>query len=596
MASGNDLHENKEFYKKTRLPTKQGILQESVETKEDNRRRDWMNSWNKDGNRTGKKRRDQKHNLWNMSEPVVNESYIEVQPKVWSDAPIIEEYESDGDNEYVSVQTKGPSPSFANKQVKTPGENVKEVSTVGGKWDTAVKSSAGCKWRTQGYFNNILSKYNGGSRDNIEFCGLKGIKREYSNVRTPQQNGIAERKNMTLIEAVFSTKQGFIDIQIRNKELKKTCHNLHIEKGEKKYKPKCGAVERTSWHFDLGYRLFYELSILLIRRIKLPFLACQQESNHNTGTIQFLDTQPLQEDDSEIPPLKDIHEDTTDVMSKAKRNIPKDFNHLGYYACFLSQQKPQNNSEALEEESWYTKWRLQKPLVKDEEASDVDVHLYRFYVRVLEENNDYTRIRSLKRKNNSKPQASRHLTSSPPYQPFSPQSNYTSGTPPTSPITTAPLSLINSNEKCLLTPKTTPRLLSSPPPAPTQPSKLTSPVTINLDPIELLFSTPPSFPSLLDVLGDLPPSTTNPSPPRPSFATIERLANKPPPIPPMNSSFPLPTPELEPTPPPLYLLHRLNSHLLRHWALTTLFLYSPMRCFMDIAKELKSWSTTSKEK
>ncbi|GJT68807.1 copia protein [Tanacetum coccineum] len=34
-----------------------------------------------------------------------------------------------------------------------------------------------------------------------EFCGLKGIKREYSVARTLQQNGIAERKNMTLIEA-----------------------------------------------------------------------------------------------------------------------------------------------------------------------------------------------------------------------------------------------------------------------------------------------------------------------------------------------------------------------------------------------------------
>ncbi|GJZ24975.1 retrovirus-related pol polyprotein from transposon TNT 1-94 [Tanacetum coccineum] len=37
--------------------------------------------------------------------------------------------------------------------------------------------------------------------DIIEFCGSKGIKREYSNARTPQQNGVAERKNMTLIEA-----------------------------------------------------------------------------------------------------------------------------------------------------------------------------------------------------------------------------------------------------------------------------------------------------------------------------------------------------------------------------------------------------------
>ncbi|GKB98205.1 putative ribonuclease H-like domain-containing protein [Tanacetum coccineum] len=35
----------------------------------------------------------------------------------------------------------------------------------------------------------------------IEFCGLKGIKREFSVARTPQQNGVAERKNRTLIEA-----------------------------------------------------------------------------------------------------------------------------------------------------------------------------------------------------------------------------------------------------------------------------------------------------------------------------------------------------------------------------------------------------------
>nr|GEV85704.1 reverse transcriptase domain-containing protein [Tanacetum cinerariifolium] len=38
-------------------------------------------------------------------------------------------------------------------------------------------------------------------RDLDEFCGMKGIKREYSNARTPQQNGVKERKNRTLIEA-----------------------------------------------------------------------------------------------------------------------------------------------------------------------------------------------------------------------------------------------------------------------------------------------------------------------------------------------------------------------------------------------------------
>ncbi|GJR41513.1 putative ribonuclease H-like domain-containing protein [Tanacetum coccineum] len=39
------------------------------------------------------------------------------------------------------------------------------------------------------------------NRDFIEFCGSKGIKREYNNARTPQQNRVAERKNRTLIEA-----------------------------------------------------------------------------------------------------------------------------------------------------------------------------------------------------------------------------------------------------------------------------------------------------------------------------------------------------------------------------------------------------------
>ncbi|GJU05300.1 putative ribonuclease H-like domain-containing protein [Tanacetum coccineum] len=65
-------------------------------------------------------------------EPVVNESHVEVQPKVWSDAPIIEEYESDSDdddeNVYVKIEDLD-TPSFATKHVKTPSENVKNNST-----------------------------------------------------------------------------------------------------------------------------------------------------------------------------------------------------------------------------------------------------------------------------------------------------------------------------------------------------------------------------------------------------------------------------------------------------------------------------------
>ncbi|GJW86078.1 putative ribonuclease H-like domain-containing protein [Tanacetum coccineum] len=39
------------------------------------------------------------------------------------------------------------------------------------------------------------------NNDMNQFCGMKGIKREFSVARTLQQNGVAERKNMTLIEA-----------------------------------------------------------------------------------------------------------------------------------------------------------------------------------------------------------------------------------------------------------------------------------------------------------------------------------------------------------------------------------------------------------
>ncbi|GJT27845.1 putative ribonuclease H-like domain-containing protein [Tanacetum coccineum] len=50
----------------------------------------------------------------------------------------------------------------------------------------------------------IIRCDNGGefrNKDMDDFCSRKGIKREFSNARTPQQNGVTERRNRTLIEA-----------------------------------------------------------------------------------------------------------------------------------------------------------------------------------------------------------------------------------------------------------------------------------------------------------------------------------------------------------------------------------------------------------
>nr|GEW35890.1 ribonuclease H-like domain-containing protein [Tanacetum cinerariifolium] len=70
-----------------------------------------------------------------MPKPVKSEPKVVYEPKVWSHAPIIEEYESDSDDDYVSkVSEEKEKPSFAStnfvKHVKTPTKNVKEKGTT----------------------------------------------------------------------------------------------------------------------------------------------------------------------------------------------------------------------------------------------------------------------------------------------------------------------------------------------------------------------------------------------------------------------------------------------------------------------------------
>nr|GEW83611.1 putative ribonuclease H-like domain-containing protein [Tanacetum cinerariifolium] len=72
--------------------------------------------------------------ITSMLDPVKNAPKVVCEPKVWTDAPIIEEYELDSDNDLVSnVQEDKEKPSFAFtdsvKHVKTSRENVKESGT-----------------------------------------------------------------------------------------------------------------------------------------------------------------------------------------------------------------------------------------------------------------------------------------------------------------------------------------------------------------------------------------------------------------------------------------------------------------------------------
>nr|GEV26722.1 hypothetical protein [Tanacetum cinerariifolium] len=70
-----------------------------------------------------------------MPEPVENASKVVCEPKVWTDAPLIEEYEPGSDNDLVSnVQEDKEKPSFAFtdsvQHVKNSRENIQETGTT----------------------------------------------------------------------------------------------------------------------------------------------------------------------------------------------------------------------------------------------------------------------------------------------------------------------------------------------------------------------------------------------------------------------------------------------------------------------------------
>ncbi|GJX61810.1 putative ribonuclease H-like domain-containing protein [Tanacetum coccineum] len=72
-----------------------------------------------------------------------------------------------------------------------------ETSEILMKFVTEVENQLNHKVKVIRYDNETKFK----NREMDEFCGQKGIKRQYSVAKTPQQNGVAKRKNRTLIEA-----------------------------------------------------------------------------------------------------------------------------------------------------------------------------------------------------------------------------------------------------------------------------------------------------------------------------------------------------------------------------------------------------------
>ncbi|GJY36564.1 hypothetical protein Tco_0421942 [Tanacetum coccineum] len=149
---------------------------------------------------------------------------------------------------------------------------------------------------------------------------------------------------------------------------------------------------------------------------------------------------------------------------------------------------------------------------------------------------------------------------SPPYQALSPPTNYQ--TAPTFISKCFSTALTNYNTENL-TKQTlaNPKIIST-----SIDLSSTSTLTINLDPMELIFSTHPTSPHVcFDSIEDLPPRTTNPPLPRPSFESIECLENQPPPLPSIKPPLPPLPPQLPPLPPQLPPIGPNNPfHIITH--------------------------------
>nr|GEV95611.1 ribonuclease H-like domain-containing protein [Tanacetum cinerariifolium] len=183
-----------------------------------------------------------------MPKPEENAPKVVCKPKVWIDAPIIEKYDSDSDNDSMSnddphraLKDKGIVDSGCSRHMTGNRAHLVDYQEFKGGF-VAFGGSNG-KISGKGkikadrldfkdvYYVEELKHYNlffvsqmCDKKNKVLFINidclvlspdfklpdenqLKGINREYSNARTPQQNKVAERKNKTLIEAARTIKE-----------------------------------------------------------------------------------------------------------------------------------------------------------------------------------------------------------------------------------------------------------------------------------------------------------------------------------------------------------------------------------------------------
>nr|GEW84139.1 ribonuclease H-like domain-containing protein [Tanacetum cinerariifolium] len=164
------------------------------------------------------------------------------------------------------------------------------------------------------------------NHDLIELCGLKGIKREYSNARTPQHNGVAERKNRTLIEAAKTMLADlFLPSTFWAEAVNTACYVLNREelqklKGQEKEADDAVWKEDTHETQDVNTN-----STNLLNVVSIPVSVVGPSRALN-------DNEPSYPDDPSMPHLEEIYASPSAGIftdsSYDNEGVVTDFNNL----------------------------------------------------------------------------------------------------------------------------------------------------------------------------------------------------------------------------------------------------------------------------
>ncbi|GJS07689.1 hypothetical protein Tco_0364485 [Tanacetum coccineum] len=148
-----------------------------------------------------------------------------------------------------------------------------------------------------------------------EFCAKKGIQREYSIARTPQQNGVAERKNRTLIEAARTMlADSLLPIQFWAEAVHTACY-LILKEGKSEEGYLLGYSTNSK-----GFRVYNRVTRKVQDCLHVDFLE-DQMNQKGKGPDWMFDLDILSPSLNYIPVKEEIQVDTA-------VNNPKEFENL----------------------------------------------------------------------------------------------------------------------------------------------------------------------------------------------------------------------------------------------------------------------------